>query len=287
MSSTTASTGDSAHARLVDLARRHLWMHMATAEADGEAMAILTRGEGCYVWDDRGKRYLDGLAGLFAVNVGHGRAELAAAAGSQAGELPFFPIWGNAHPPAIELAARLAGLAPDHLNRVFFTSGGSEAVETAWKLARQYFRAIGQPKRSKVIARNCAAVALANIDIMEREDIPGRVRRFEGEFKTVLDGLRDIPIVGDVRGTGYFYAIELVRDATTKESLSAEECRTVLKGTLARRMVELGLLCRADDRAEPVVVLAPPLVAGPEQFAEIAGILRVALTEAAVALGRA
>ncbi len=154
MTSTTAPTGDTAHARLGDLARRHLWMHMATAEADVDAMAILTRGEGCYVWDDRGKRYLDGLAGLFAVNVGHGRAELAAAAGSQAGELPFFPIWGNAHPPAIELAARLAGLAPDHLNRVFFTGGGSEAVETAWKLTRQYFRAIAQPKRSKVIARH-------------------------------------------------------------------------------------------------------------------------------------
>ena len=114
---------------------------------------VMARGEGCYVYDASGKRYLDGLSGLFTVQVGHGRRELAAAAARQAETLEYFPIWSYAHPPAIELAARVAGLAPGDLNRVFFTSGGSEAVESAWKLARQYFRAIGESRRYKFIAR--------------------------------------------------------------------------------------------------------------------------------------
>ncbi|MCP3988701.1 MAG: aminotransferase class III-fold pyridoxal phosphate-dependent enzyme, partial [Actinomycetia bacterium] len=88
-------------------------------------MPIIERGEGCYVWDNQGNRFLDGLAGLYTTQVGYGRHELAKAAGAQAEELGFFPIWTYAHPKAVELAARLASLAPGDLNRVFFTSGGS------------------------------------------------------------------------------------------------------------------------------------------------------------------
>ena len=145
-------------AELSELARRHLWMHFARLGGydDDHPVNIITRGEGCYVWDATGKRLLDGLSGLFTVQVGHGRRELAEAAREQAEQLAYFPIWNYAHPPAIELAARVADLAPGDLNRVFFTSGGSEAVESAWKLARQYFRAIGQGQRHKVIAREIA-----------------------------------------------------------------------------------------------------------------------------------
>ncbi len=440
---------------LVDLARKHLWLHMAPQT--GDAMTVIERGEGCYLWDTEGRRYLDGLAGLFTVNVGHGRADIAAAATAQAGDLAYFPIWSNAHPRAIELAARLCDLAPDNLNRVFFTSGGSEAVDTAWKLARNHFKAIGQPQRTKVVARHyayhgttmgalsitgvpeirnqfeplipgvfhaqpaypyrcafcdnacslqcanyierivlaegpetiaavfvepvqntggslvppegymqrvreicdehgillvsdeviCAfgrvgawfgaqrfdyeadiltfakgvtsgyaplggalvsdrvaepfldgradflhgftfgghpvscAVALANLDVMEREDLPGRVRDNEALFRSELDALSDIPIVGDIRGIGYFYSIELVRNRATREHLSERECREVLKGFVGPRLLDLGLICRADDRAEPVVVLSPPLVAGPDEFAEIGRALRTALSEAA------
>src|SRR6476620_8272132 len=143
---------------LSELARRHLWMHFARLGGydDDHPVNIITHGEGCYVWDANGNRLLDGLSGLFTVQVGHGRHELAEAAREEAEQLAYFPIWNYAHPPAIELAARVAGLAPGDLNRVYFTSGGSEAVESAWKLARQYFRAIGQGQRHKVIAREIA-----------------------------------------------------------------------------------------------------------------------------------
>ena len=114
----------------------------------------MVRGEGAYVWDQHGKRYLDGLAGLFTSQIGHGRTELGQAASKQANELAYFPLWTYAHPRAIELAERIASLTPGDLNRVFFTSGGSEAVESAWKLARQYFRLMGQPTRTKVISRD-------------------------------------------------------------------------------------------------------------------------------------
>ena len=117
---------------------------------------VMVRGEGAYVWDQHGKRYLDGLAGLFTSQLGHGRTELAEAGAKQASTLAYFPLWTYAHPRAIELAERLAGYAPGDLNRVFFTSGGSEAVESAWKLARQYFRITGQPQRTKVISRDIA-----------------------------------------------------------------------------------------------------------------------------------
>jgi len=440
-------------------ARDHLWMHFTRLGSyrTGE-VPIIVKGEGCYVWDDHGRRYLDGLSGLFVVNVGHGRRELAAAAAAQAAELAYFPIWSYAHPRAIELADRLADLAPGDLNRIFFTTGGSEAVESAWKLARQYFQAIGQPGRYKVIARNVAyhgttmgalaitgiaglrapfepltpgafhvpntdryrcqtcalapqctlacadaieqvieaegpstvaavflepvqngggcfppppgyfervreicdrhgvllvsdevicgfgrlgymfgcerygyqpdiitvakgltsgysplggtiasdrlvepfltdksaflhgltfgghpvgcAVAMANLDIFEREDLLAHVRTNEPELQARLESLLDIPMVGDVRGAGYFWALALVKDKETRETFDDAESEDLLRGFLAPRLFEAGLVCRTDTRGDPIVQLSPPLIAGPEQFGEIESILRTVLTEA-------
>jgi adenosylmethionine-8-amino-7-oxononanoate aminotransferase len=443
-------------------ARRHLWMHFTRmgAYADHE-VPVLVRGEGCYVWDEHGKRYLDGLSALFCVNAGHGRAELGRAAAAQAKELGFYTNWSYAHPPAIELAARVAKLAPYDLNRVFFTSGGSEAVESAWKLARNYHRLRGEGQRIKLIARElayhgtslgalaatgltglrspfepltpggchvpntnsyrwpadrdplwaadaieeriefegpetvaavilepvqnaggcfvpqdgyfqrvreicdrhgillisdevicswgrlghwfgcerygyrpdlittakgltsayapmgavivsdaiaapfmegktmfahgftfgghpiAAAVASANLDIIEREDLCGQVLAKEGEFRARLEGLRDIPIVGDVRGAGYFHAVELVKDQETKETFTGEEAEDLLRGFLSGALYREGLICRADDRGDPVVQLAPPLIADSEQFDEIEAVLRATLTEASGRIGLA
>src|SRR6185437_9165246 len=144
--------------RLQRLARRNLWMHFTRMGSYDEhhAVPVIVRGEGCYVYDEHGRRYLDGLSALYCVNAGHGRAELGDAAAAQAKELGFYTNWSYAHPPAIELAARIAQLAPGNLNRVFFTSGGSEAVESAWKLSRQYHKVTGNPLKTKIVARDIA-----------------------------------------------------------------------------------------------------------------------------------
>src|SRR5580765_2372787 len=147
-----------------DAARDHLWMHFTRHSVFedpgngglGQPVPIITRGEGHRIWDSNGKEYIDGLAGLFVVNAGHGRTEIAEAMAKQASELAFFPLWSYAHPRAIELAERLAAGAPGDLNRVFFTTGGGEAVETAWKLAKQYFKLTGKPTKHKVISRAVA-----------------------------------------------------------------------------------------------------------------------------------
>src|SRR5580700_624608 len=138
-------------------AKRNLWLHFTRmgSYADSD-VPVIVRGEGQYVYDNRGKRYLDGLAGLFVSQIGHGRKEVAEAGARQGGELAYFPLWSYANPRAIELGARLTDLAPGDLNRVFFTTSGSEAVESAWKLAKQYFKLIGQPERYKVISREIA-----------------------------------------------------------------------------------------------------------------------------------
>src|SRR5215216_5700254 len=143
---------------LQELARRHLWMHFSRMGAYGEdhEIPIIARGEGCYVFDEHGNRYLDGLSGLFCVNSGHGRSELGDAAAAQVRELDYYVMWSFAHPRAIELATRIASLTPGDLNRVFFTSGGSEAVESAIKLARNYFRMTGKGAKHKLIAREIA-----------------------------------------------------------------------------------------------------------------------------------
>src|SRR5918999_576281 len=144
-------------ASLQELAKRHLWMHFTRhgAYEQGE-VPIIARGEGCYVYDEHGNRYLDGLSALFCVNAGHGRTEIGEAMARQIGELDFFTVWSYAHPQAIELAARIASLTPAELNRVFFTSGGSEAVESAIKLVRNYHRATGNGQKTKVVARQIA-----------------------------------------------------------------------------------------------------------------------------------
>ena len=446
---------------LQEQAKRHLWMHFTRMGSYAEAdVPVIVRGEGCYVFDEQGNRYLDGLSALYCVNIGHGRAELGEAAAAQAKELGFYTNWSYAHPRSIELATRIAGLAPGNLNRVFFTSGGSEAVESAWKLAKAYHRATGSPLRHKLISRNLAyhgvtmgalsatgltplrepfepltpggihvantnsyrwaedrdelwaadaieeaiefegaetvaavilepvqngggcftpqegyfqrvreicdrhgvllisdevicswgrlghwfgcerygyapdivttakgissayvplgavitadhiaepflhgkeifnhgftfgghpvacAVGLANIDVIEREDLCGHVRENEGPFREMLDGLRDLPIVGDVRGAGYFQAIELVKDKDTKETFNSQESEELLRGFLSGELFRRGLICRTDDRGDPIVQLSPPLIAGEEQFQEIEAILRPVLSEASERMER-
>ncbi len=449
------------NADLQQMAKRNLWMHFTrmSTYADSD-VPVIVRGSGPYVFDSRGRRYLDGLSGLFVSQVGHGRTELAEAAARQASELAYFPLWSYAHPQAIELSERLADLAPGDLNRVFFTTSGSEAVESAWKLAKQYFKLTGQPERYKVLSRDIAyhgtsmgalaitgladikypfeplppggvrvpntnfyrapdfvaddihafgrwaadeierailregpesvaavylepvqnsggcfppppgyfarvreicdrygvllvsdevicafgrlgyyfgssrynyqpdiitfakgltsgysplggmvvrdalmepfnrgtatflhgitfaghpvscAVALANLDVFEKEDLLGNVRANEGAFRSTLEKLNDLPIVGDIRGDGYFYGIELVKDKDTRETFSDEESERLLRGFLSTALFDAGLVCRADDRGDPVIQLAPPLICGPEHFDEIERILREVLTEA-------
>jgi len=446
--------------KLSDAARDHLWMHFTRLSTyQTEPVPMIVRGDGCYIWDSKGRRYLDGLSALFVVQTGHGRQELADAAAKQAGELAYFPLWSYAHPKAVELADRLADLTPGDLGRVFFTTGGSEAVESAWKLARSYFKRIGKPAKTKALSRSIAyhgtsmgalsitgipglkadfeplvpstfrvpntnyyrrpdesmsqeqfgvwaadriaeaiefegpetvaavflepvqnsggcfppppgyfqrvreicdrydvllvsddvicgfgrlgeyfgghrygytpdiitvakgltsgyvplgamiaaerlaepfltgnnwfahgitygghpvgsAVALANLDIMERENLNQHVRDNSDRFRAHLEKLTDLPIVGDVRGDGYFFGLELVKDKATKETFNDEESERLLRGFLSSALFEAGLYCRADDRGDPVIQLAPPLIAGEAEFVEIEQILRSVLTEA-------
>jgi len=454
------SNSNPENSELSNQARRHLWMHFSRlATYETHEVPVIVRGEGAYVWDQHGKKYLDGLAGLFTSQLGHGRTELAEAGAKQAGTLAYFPLWTYAHPKAIELAERLAGYAPGDLDRVFFTSGGSEAVESAWKLARQYFRMTGQPQRTKVISRDIAyhgttmgalsitglpdlktpfeplvpgaikvpntnfyraelfaddevafgqwaadeierailregadtiaavylepvqnaggcfppppgyfervrqicdrhgvllvsdevicafgrlghwfgserygyqpdiitvakgltsgyaplgamiaserlvqpflaegasflhgftfaghpvscAVALANLDVFEGEHILEHVRDTEGAFRSGLESLYDLPIVGNVRGAGFFYGIELVKDKETRLSFDDEESERLLRGYLSGALFDAGLICRADDRGDPVVQLSPPLICGPVEIEFIVSTLREVLTEA-------
>jgi len=437
-------------------ARDHLWLHftrMGAAEPP-----IIVRGEGCYLEDSEGRRYLDALAGLFAVQVGYSYGEeMGQAALAQMRELPFYTNWSYAHPRAIELAHEVAQLTPGDLNRVFFVSGGSEAVESVWKLARQYHQARGE-RRWKAVSRRLAyhgttmgalsingiaalrapfeplvpdvihvrntnryhrppdereadftaflledlessieqagpetvavvimepvqnaggsftppagywrgvreicdrygillcadevitgfgrlgtwfgselydirpdlitsakgmssayasigaviaadhvvepflgetemyahgitfgghpvqcAIALKNIEIMKRERIVENVRDNGDAFRATLAQLLDLPIVGDLRGTGYFYALELVKDKETRETFSDDECESLLRGFLSPRLFEKGLICRADDRGDPVVQISPPLIATQREFDEIAGTLGEVLGEA-------
>ena len=483
---TTVSPGLSP-AELQKAARDHLWLHFTrmSSYADSE-IPIIVRGDGCYLEDSHGKRYLDALAGLFAVNIGYGFGEeIGEAAAAQMRELPFYTNWSYAHPRAIELAAEVASVAPGDLNRVFFVSGGSEAVESAWKLARQYYSARGEKKRVQVadrmaagerveyhvpserrwkaVARRIAyhgttmgalsingiaalrvpfeplvpdvihvrntnryhrppeeteaeftallleeldeailqagpetvamvifepvqnaggsytppegywkgvreicdryeillcadevitgfgrvgawfgserydirpdiitsakglssahaaigaviatdkvmepfldghsmythgitfgghpvmaAIALKNIEIMKRERIVEHVADKQDDFHKTLSQLLDLPIVGDLRGTGFFYALELVKDKETRETFSEEECETLLRGFLSPRLFESGLICRADDRGDPVVQISPPLVADQAEFDEITGILGDVLAEAGQRMG--
>ena len=194
-----------------------MWLHFTrmSSYAEGD-MPVIVRGSGQYVYDDRGKRYLDGLSGLFVSQIGHGRAEVAEAGARQAAELAYFPLWSYAHPRAIELAERLAALAPGDLNRAFFTTSGSEAVESAWKLAKQYFKTIGQPGRYKVLSREIAyhgtsmgALAITGLPgIKEPFEpmAPGGVRVPNTNFYRAPDF-----VSGDLEGFGRWAADEIGR----------------------------------------------------------------------------
>ena len=449
------------YAALQASAKRHMWLHFTRHSSFEEGdVPTIVRGVDQYVFDSKGKRYLDGLSGLFVSQIGHGRADVAEAGARQAAELAYFPLWSYAHPRAIELAERLAGYAPGDLNRVFFTTSGSEAVESAWKMAKQYFKLTGEPSRYKVLSRYIAyhgtthgalaitglpdikppfeplpaggvripntnfyrapsfvadditkfgvwasdeiertivregpetvaaiylepvqnsggcfppppgyfqrvreicdkygillvsdevicafgrlgymfgserygyqpdvitfakgvtsgyaplggmivsdrlmepylhgatsflhgvtfaghpvscAVALANLDVFEKEDLLGNVRANEGAFRATLEKLNDLPIVGDIRGDGYFYGIEMVKDKTTRETFSDDESERLLRGFLSHALFDAGLICRADDRGDPVIQLSPPLTCTQEHFDEIEQILRSVLAEA-------
>jgi adenosylmethionine-8-amino-7-oxononanoate aminotransferase len=445
--------------RLQTAARRHLWQHFThLRDENGDNIPILARGDGCYVEDIDGVSYLDALAGLFTVNIGYSYgAEIGAVAAAQLAELPYHTNWFSAHPRSIELAERIASLAPPGMQRVFFTSGGSEAVESAWKLARQYHHQRGE-HRWKAIARRVAyhgttlgalsltgidgardpflplvpgvvhvsntnryhrpaeeteeqftlflldeleremlaadpstiamvilellqngggaftppvgylqgvralcdrfgillcidevitafgrlgawfaseryavrpdiltcakglssayapigavvaseevaepflapdamfahgltfgghpvscAIALKNIEIMEREGLIKHVDTQQHALKAALAQLLELPIVGDLRGTGYFYALELVKDKETRETFDQVERDVLLRDLLSPLLFERGLICRADDRGDPVVTISPPLVAGQAEFDRIAEILGDGLAEA-------
>jgi adenosylmethionine-8-amino-7-oxononanoate aminotransferase len=478
-------------AELQQAARDHLWLHFTRMGGYRDAeVPVIVRGEGCYLEDANGKRYLDALAGLFAVQIGYSYGEeVGEAAAAQMRELPFYTNWSYAHPRAIELAAEVAKLAPGDLNRVFFVSGGSEAVEAAWKLSRQYYSARGEhratlaripadpgaprmrvdfdaeqaakltgERRWKAISRHVAyhgttmgalsingipalrtpfeplvpevlhvrntnryhrppeeteeqftrflldeleqtieaagpetiamvimepvqnaggaftppagywqgireicdryeillcadevitgfgrvgawfgserydirpdlvtcakglssayaaigaviatdkvmepflegqrmythgvtfgghpvqaAIALKNLEIMRREKIVEHVAQQQDTVRETLAQLLELPIVGDLRGTGFFYALELVKDKETRATFSDEECERLLRGFLTPRMFEAGLICRADDRGDPVIQISPPLVAGQAEFDQLVGILGEVLAEA-------
>lgn len=447
--------------QLRQAAQDHLWLHFSQRAdfAHERPLPIIASGDGCYLTDVDGKRFLDGLAGLFAVQIGYGHGEeMGEAAAAQMRELPYYTNWNAAHPRAIELAQEVASLAPDGLDHVFFTSGGAEAVESAWKIAREYHSLRGE-RRWKAIGRDVAyhgtsmgalsitglpslrapfeplvpqvghvrntnrfhrpegeteqqftafllddleqriesegpdtvamvimepvqnaggaftppagyfqgvreicdrhgillcadevitgfgrlgdwfgssrydikpdlitsakglssayasigaliisdkvaepfkqpgamfthgitfgghpvqaAIALKNIEIMKRERVVENVADHQDDFRRTLAPLLDLPIVGDLRGTGFFYAIELVKDKDSRTGFSDEEAHTLLHDYLSNRLYDAGLICRADDRGDPVVQISPPLIAEQQQFDEIAGILGEVLTEAA------
>ncbi|HWH94023.1 MAG TPA: aminotransferase class III-fold pyridoxal phosphate-dependent enzyme [Baekduia sp.] len=143
------------HDELQQAAHDHLLLHFSKQGIDD--LLVLERGEGPYVFDTKGNKYVDALSSLFCCQIGYSYGEeMVAAAAAQLTTLAFNTNWGTAHPASIELAAKLASVAPPGMERVFFTSGGSEAVEAAWKLAREHFHAIGQPQRAKAIARDVA-----------------------------------------------------------------------------------------------------------------------------------
>ncbi len=431
----------------------NLMLHFTPFSEDWGRLPVIVSGEGCYVTDAEGNRYIDGLAGLFTTQVGHGRSELAEAASRQMRELGFFPNWSFQHPRSLELAARLAELAPGDLSTSFFVSSGSEAVETVIKLARQYHKANGEPTRYKVISRKIAyhgttlgalsvtglpafrgpfepllqgfmhvpntqqdpegaadaieeaiefgppetvaavvlepvqnaggclvppegywqrvreicdeygvllvsdavicafgrlgewfgierfgvvpdmtsfakgitsgylpmggvvvsdrvrdtlrenapmffhgstfgghpvsaAVALENLRIIEREGLLDNVRSLEGHFESELRRMAEgHPIVKDVRGMGFFWAVEVRPERADGTPLAGEEYERYFKGVVSRKLLEGGLICRFDDKDEPVIQYSPALVADREVISRIAEITDGALTELERELG--
>src|SRR3712207_2714267 len=180
----------------------NLWLHFARMGNYAEAPPpVIVRGEGMRLYDDRGRQYLDGLAGLFVVQAGHGRRVLAEAAAKQAEQLAYFPLWSYAHPAAIELSHRLAAATPGDLNRVFFSSGGGESVETAWKVAKQYFKLIGKPGKTKVISRAIAYHGTTQ-GALSITGVPG----FKHPFEPLVPGSYRVP------NTNFYRAPEAYAD---------------------------------------------------------------------------
>src|SRR5829696_8002554 len=421
----------------------NLMLHFTPYSEDWSKLPVIVSGEGCYVTDDKGNDYIDGLAGLFTTQVGHGRSELAEVAAKQMKELGFFPNWSFQHPRSLELAHKISEIAPGDLNSTFFVSSGSEAVETVIKLARQYHKANGEPGRYKIISRDVAyhgttmgalsvtglpsfkapfeplpsgffhvrntqqdpegaadaieqmietegpelvaavilepvqnaggclvpppdywkrvreicdrhgvllvsdavicafgrlgewfgierfdvvpdmtsfakgvtsgylpmggvvvnekmsatlkdnapmfmhgstfgghpvssAVAIENIDIIELEG------HFEGELNRMA---ADHPIVKEVRGMGYFWAVEVKPERADGTPLEGDEYQKYFKGVVSKKLLEGGLICRFDDKDEPVIQFSPALVADKEIISKIAGITDDALTELERELG--
>lgn len=452
--SSATGTKHTSH-ELSERARKNLWLEVTRMGSFSETneIPIIVRGEGTYLWDAHGKRYFDGLSALYTNQLGYGRADIAQVAAKQIMELSYFPLWTYAHPRAIELAEKIASLAPGDLNRVFFSTGGGDAVESAWKLSRQYHRLRGDMNRYKVISRNIAyhgttmgalaitsvdayrenfqplapggvkvtntdfyhaaefandhksfglwsagqieeailregpdtvaavflepvqnaggcftpppgywqevraicdrygvilvsddvicafgrlgtwfggqkydyvpdiiccakgitsgyaplgaiivsdriaepflqgdttfshgftfaghpvscAIALKSIEIMENEGVLENVLNNEDYFQSSLESLLEIPIVGDVRGAGYFWGVELVKDKDTKKAFVGDEAHRLLRNYVVPEMFRRGLYCRVDDRGETVVQLAPPLISTREDIDFMAGTLR-------------
>jgi adenosylmethionine-8-amino-7-oxononanoate aminotransferase len=202
--------------------RDHLLLHFGQHAKlrDGEFPLVIERGEGVHVIDTDGRRYLDALSCLFCAQLGYGYGEeFAEAATAQLKRLPFNTNWNTAHPPAIELAERLAELAPAGINRAFFTSGGSESVESAWKLARQYHVANGQPERVKAVARRTAyhgqtlgALALTGVDALKEPfgrpaiDVVRVPNTGEGDVDFLLKETEDAIVAADPGTVGMLIA---------------------------------------------------------------------------------
>src|SRR5918911_5210992 len=166
----------------------NLMLHFTPYAEDWSKLPVIVSGEGCYVRDDKGNDYIDGLAGLFTTQVGHGRTELADAAHKQMKELGFFPSWSFQHPRSLELAAKLAEIAPGDLDSTFFVSSGSEAVETVIKLSRQYHKANGEATRYKVISRKIAYHGPTR-GALSVNGIPA----FRAPFEPLLQGFEHVP----------------------------------------------------------------------------------------------
>lgn len=174
---------------LRSLAQQHLFPHFTRGQVWRDAeLPVIVRGEGCYLYDDHGKRYLDGLSGLFCVNIGHGRSDIVAAATKQMEQLAYWPNWSTAHPAAIEAATLISELAPGDLNHVFFVNSGSEAVESAIKFARQYHSCQGQPERTKIISRDMSYHG-TTLGALAVTGIP----EYKAAFGPLMPGVRHFP----------------------------------------------------------------------------------------------
>jgi adenosylmethionine-8-amino-7-oxononanoate aminotransferase len=166
----------------------NLMLHFTPYAEDWSKLPVIVSGEGCYVTDEKGNRYIDGLAGLFTTQVGHGRVELAEAASKQMKELGFFPHWSFQHPRSLELAAKISEIAPGDLDSTFFVYSGSEAVETIIKLARQYHKANGEATRYKVISRKIAYHG-TTMGALSVTGLPS----FKAPFEPLLQGFMHVP----------------------------------------------------------------------------------------------